>query len=135
MSGVFGRRGVRTGWAALAIVAFGFLLLRPACEAWLSHSGGHGGSLHAAEMAVQLGDGSGHAPHDVGCCASINASTLVAPADSALGRSAQGKVQIAPLIARALTTPVATSLRRSLSAFVVPPGVPSFYERSARILR
>lgn len=135
MSGAFGRFGVRKWWAALALVALSFLLLRPACDAWLSHAGGHDGSAHTAVTALQIGDGSTHVPHDVQCCASIKGSSVVPPADSALGRTAQGKVQFVALIARTLTTPVATSLRRSLSAFVVPPGIPSFYERSARILR
>jgi hypothetical protein len=135
MSGTFGRRGVRKWWAALAVVALTFLLLRPACDAWLSHSGGHEGSAHAAITAVQIGDVSTHAPHDVLCCASIKSSSVVQPADSALARSAQGKVQLAALVARAATTPVVASLRRSLGAFVIPPGIPSFYERSARILR
>ncbi len=135
MSGAFGRPGVRKWWAALAVVALTFLLLRPACDAWLSHSGGQGGSLHAAETALQIGDGSTRAPHDVQCCASIKGSSLVTPADSALGRTAQGKVQLAASNARALMNPVVASLRRSLSAFVVPQGIASFYERSARILR
>lgn len=135
MSGTVGRRGVRKWWAALAVVALTFLLLRPACDAWLSHSGWHDGSAHAAVPAVQIGDGSGHVPHDVQCCASIKGSSIVPPADSALARSVQGKVQLASLVARAAMNPVAASLRLSLSAFVVPPSIPSFYERSARILR
>jgi hypothetical protein len=135
MSGAFGKRGVRKGWAVLAVVALTFLLLRPACDAWLSHSGGHDGAGHAGLTALQIGDGSTHAPHDVQCCASIKGSSLVVPADSMLARTAQGKVQFAALNARALMSPVAASLRRSLSAFVAPPGIPSFYERSARILR
>ena len=135
MSGAFGRRGVRKVWTALAVVALTFLLLRPACDAWLSHSGGHDRLADTAATAVQIGDGSAHAPHDVQCCASIKGSSLVTPADSALGRTAQWKVHFAASNARALMSPVAASLRRALSAFVVPPGIPSFYERSARILR
>lgn len=135
MNGVTSRRSTRKWWAALAIVALAFLALRPACEVWLSHWDGHGGSAHAAVTAVSAANVSPHGSHDVPCCSSITSSSLVAPADSVLARFGQDKVPPAMLFAWTVTVPVATYVRRSLSAFVAPPGVPSFYERSARILR
>ena len=126
---------MRKWWAALAVVALTFVLLRPACEAWLSHWEGHDSLAHAAMTALQPGDGSDHARHEAQCCASVKGSSVVTPADSAFGRSPQGKVYFALLTTRVLTTPVVASVRRSLSAYTDPPSIPSFYERSARILR
>lgn len=124
----------RKGWAILAIVALAFLSLRPACDVLLSHWGGKDGSAHAAAVLAFGGHESNGAPHDVPCCASIEGAKLVKPADSAVPKSDPKNLQPAFFTVRVLAA-AATSLRSRLSISVVPPGISSFYERSARILR
>lgn len=123
----------RKWWAAFAIAALAFLSLRPACEVWLSHAKGHGVVQLSAVHAAVAHEAPAHAPHDTACCASIEGATLVKPADTLVLRIAQIPAA-ATLSSQSVLRVAATSLR-ALSASVVPPGIASFYVRSARILR
>jgi len=120
----------RKWWVALALLALAFMSMRPACEAWLSHGGADLGAAQALVVATQ----DSHAPHDAACCAGIEDSKLVKPADYVLTSTARDAPVFAPYVA--WVSGAATQwLRRAPRAAVIPPGIASFYERSARILR
>lgn len=123
----------RKWWTAFAIVALTFLSLRPACEIWLSHAKGHDVFQLPAVHAAVAHEAPAHAPHDSACCASIEGATLVKPADALVLRIAQIPAA-ATLNAQAVLRVAVPSLH-ALSASVIPPGIASFYVRSARILR
>ncbi|MEJ2173633.1 MAG: hypothetical protein P8Y76_01615 [bacterium] len=123
----------RKWWAALAIVAFAFLSLRPACDVWLSHWDKHKGTHHVAAHQTQVHTPA-HAPDEPLCCATVESGTLVKPSDAVVWRSDQEKpLATAAFVRTALW--VAVPLLRTLTASVIPPGSPPFYVRSARILR
>lgn len=123
----------RKWWVAFAIVALAFLSLRPACEVWLSHAKGHDVVQLSALHAAVGHEAPAHAPHDTACCASIEGATLVKPGDTLVLRIAQIP-DAAALNAQAVLR-VAVPPLHALSASVIPPGIASFYVRSARILR
>lgn len=130
----------RKWWAVLAIVALGFLSLRPACELWLGHAAEHHAALHASAHDAVGSGASGHAqhapqpPHDAACCASIASATLVKPADAATLRTAQ-KASSAVLAFTQTALRIAAPMLHALTDSVIPPGNPPFYARSSRILR
>jgi hypothetical protein len=127
------RGSSRKWWVALAIVAFAFLSLRPACELWLSHTAKHDASLHASTLSA-VAHGVSHPAHDDFCCASVQTGALVKFPDVVSWRTVQGELPAISVYAGTVFRAV-TPLLRVLTISVNPPGNHSFYERSARILR
>lgn len=134
MSRVFRQGRSRKWWAALALVALAFVSLRPACDVWLSHWAKHDATLHSVAHSVVTHESPAHQTHDTPCCASIEASALVKPADIAALGAEQLKSPALPFFAAAVLR-IATPLLHALTASVIPPGSPPFHVRSARILR
>jgi len=123
----------RRWWVALAIFAFAFLSLRPACEAWLAHWSAHAGQHSLLTHAVGA-RAPEHAPGGPVCCATIESRSVISAFDALTLQSGPGKLAAASLAVLALRKAnIPSSL--SLTASVIPPGSPPFYVRSARILR
>lgn len=122
----------RKWWAAFALVALGFLSLRPACDVWLSHWDKHRNAHHvtAHQASTQAG---AHSSAEPVCCASIEDGGLVKPFDVVVWRVDPSKTTLAYLTQSAPAP--AGQLLSLLTASVRPPGNASFYVRSARILR
>jgi len=122
----------RKWWAAVALVALGFLSLRPACDVWLSHWDKHQDAHHvtAHQTSTQAG---AHSPAKPVCCATIEDGGLVKPSDMVVWRVDPPKTTLA-LLSQSAPAP-ARLLHSLLTASVRPPGNASFYVRSVRILR
>lgn len=122
----------RHAFPALAAIALLAVLLRPACGLWFAHVGA-GTAAAAATLAA-------NAPfeHDgdlaVQCCASVSDAQPIAPLQAVSG-GVQAFAGVGPA---ALVTIVTSSaiLARQLRWLRAPPRrPPSFYLRSARVLR
>jgi hypothetical protein len=123
----------RRWWATLAIIAFAFLSLRPACELWLAHRGDHFSAHHGAARETSV-HWPLYAPDDSPCCATIERGLLAKASSSIVWRGELPKLLLAPFAAPAARS-VANRSDQALIATVKPPGSAPFYMRSRRILR
>lgn len=119
----------RAWFVALALFAMLFIGARPLCEA----AGTSGGALHTA-MAAALGhSAAGHDNSSSTCCASAESGTLAA-VSKAWGLTPDGG-KLALLAAVFMLSAVPVFSRAVATPFRSDPRSPSYYIRSARILR
>ena len=116
---------------ALAALAAALALLRPACELWIAHAGAVGEPSQVISLVAQGGH---HSDADVQCCATITDPNAATPLQAGIGGLELPQLPVAaPFVGFVSGT---VFLARELNALRAPPrNIPSFYLRSARILR
>ena len=124
------RKQARWGVFVLALLALSTALARPICEVYQHQDNpSKSGLVAAGHSAGEIS----HHEHPEPCCASVEAQSLAAPA-SAVASAIKSPVTV-PLASASLLWRTATFSLPAPLPPNGPPVFPSYYARSARILR